>query len=81
MLLAAAYDWSDLEEESRKAGISGFIPKPLFKSTLYHGLLQYMDPKQEILEVQKTPREDFSGVRVRMSAGRLCWMRSGQDTG
>lgn len=64
MLLAAAYDWSDLEEESRKAGISGFIPKPLFKSTLYHGLLQYMDPKQEILEVQKTPREDFSGVRV-----------------
>lgn len=64
MLLAAAYDWSDLEEKSRKAGISGFIQKPLFKSTLYHGLLQYMDPKQEILEVQKTPREDFSGVRV-----------------
>lgn len=63
-LLAAAYDWSDLEEETRKAGISGFIPKPLFKSTLYHGLLQYMDPKQEIFEVQKAPREDFNGVRV-----------------
>lgn len=64
LLLAAAYDWSDLEEEARSAGISGFIQKPLFKSTLYHGLLQHMDPKQQIPEVQKTPRMDFSGVRI-----------------
>lgn len=64
LLLAAAYDWSDLEEEAHKAGISGFIQKPLFKSTLYHGLLQYMDPKQQIPEVQKAPRMDFNGVRV-----------------
>ena len=80
MLLAAAYDWSDLEEESRKAGISGFIPKPLFKSTLYHGLLQYMDPKQEILEVQKTPREDFSGVRELLTSRGLEieWAENGQ---
>ena len=38
VLLMSAYDWSDVEEEARRAGISGFLSKPLFKSTLYHGL-------------------------------------------
>lgn len=64
VLLISAYDWSEMEEDARKAGVSGFISKPLFKSTLYHGLLQYMDPEKEISEVQKASREDFSGVRV-----------------
>lgn len=47
ILIISAYDWSDIEEEAREAGISGFISKPLFKSTLYHGLLQYMGSSQE----------------------------------
>lgn len=64
ILLISAYDWSDIEEEAREAGISGFISKPLFKSTLYHGLLQYMDPVLEKAEVQKAPAKDFSGVRI-----------------
>lgn len=64
ILIISAYDWSDIEEEARKAGISGFISKPLFKSTLYHGLLQYMGSSQEKEEVQKAPSKDFSGVRI-----------------
>ena len=43
ILLISAYDWSEFEAEAREAGISGFISKPLFKSTLYHALCQYMD--------------------------------------
>ncbi len=38
ILLMSAYDWSDIEEEARAAGISGFLMKPLFRSTLYYGL-------------------------------------------
>lgn len=38
ILLISAYDWSEFEAEAREAGISGFISKPLFKSTLYHAL-------------------------------------------
>ncbi len=38
ILLISAYDWSEIEEEARAAGISGFLPKPLFRSTLYYGL-------------------------------------------
>lgn len=47
ILLISAYDWSEFEAEAREAGISGFISKPLFKSTLYHALRQYMDAETE----------------------------------
>ena len=42
ILLISAYDWSDFETEAREAGITGFIAKPLFKSTLFYGLRQHM---------------------------------------
>ena len=42
ILLISAYDWSEFEAEAREAGISGFISKPLFKSTLFYALRQYM---------------------------------------
>lgn len=42
ILVISAYDWSDIEEEAREAGVQGFISKPLFKSNLYLGLSQYM---------------------------------------
>lgn len=43
ILLISAYDWSEIEDEAREAGISGFLSKPLFKSTLYYGLKPYID--------------------------------------
>ncbi len=64
ILLLSAYDWSDMEKDVRKAGVKGFISKPLFKSTLYYGLLRYMNPGQEVPEVQNVSREDFSGVKI-----------------
>ena len=42
ILLISAYDWSDMEAEARAAGISGFISKPLFKSTLFYGLKKFV---------------------------------------
>ena len=43
ILLISAYDWSEIEEDARAAGVTGFISKPLFKSTLYYGLKRYTD--------------------------------------
>jgi len=43
IVLISAYDWGDIEQEAREAGINGFISKPLFKSTLYYGLRRYAD--------------------------------------
>ena len=43
ILLISAYDWSDIEEEARAAGVTGFISKPLFKSTLFYGLKPFAE--------------------------------------
>lgn len=47
ILLISAYDWNEIETEARAAGISGFIAKPLFKSTLYYGLKQIAHDGEE----------------------------------
>lgn len=63
ILLISAYDWSDIEEEARQAGISGFIAKPLFKSTLYHGLSRLVQ-KEKVHEKVQEEIPDFTGVRI-----------------
>ena len=50
ILIISAYDWSDIEEEAREAGVNGFISKPLFKSNLFHGLSPYMMMEQKEAE-------------------------------
>lgn len=47
ILLISAYDWSEIEEDAREAGINGFISKPLFKSTLFYGLKPFMGEENE----------------------------------
>lgn len=61
ILLISAYDWSDFEAEAREAGINGFIAKPLFKSTLFHSLRQYMNG--ELVE-EEEQQMDLSGLRI-----------------
>ncbi len=65
ILLISAYDWGEIEEEAREAGINGFIAKPLFKSTLFHGLKQYVTVEDEIAEVSGGEAEmDFTGRHI-----------------
>ncbi|MCI8870302.1 MAG: response regulator [Lawsonibacter sp.] len=45
ILLISAYDWGEIEHDAREAGISGFISKPLFKSTLFNSLRAFMSPE------------------------------------
>ncbi len=63
ILLISAYDWSEFETEARAAGISGFIAKPLFKSTLFYGLQKYMGNEGD-LQVEETKAADLSGYRI-----------------
>ena len=64
ILLISAYDWSEIESEAREAGISGFISKPLFKSTLFHGLKQYMDPDSGLVETVRESGLEFENRRI-----------------
>ncbi len=64
VFLISAYDWSDIEEEARKAEIKGFIPKPLFKSTLYACLSQYMEGSNTVSKQKKNQEIDFNGKHI-----------------
>jgi two-component system sensor histidine kinase/response regulator len=63
ILLISAYNWSEFETEAREAGISGFISKPLFKSTLFYSLRQYMtnEETQDLIVQQNI---DISGRHI-----------------
>ncbi len=64
ILLISAYDWSEIEEDARAAGISGFISKPLFKSTLFYGLKPFAAGESKA-EAEKDKKEfDLSGRRI-----------------
>mgnify|MGYP002508779953 CR=1 FL=1 len=65
ILLISAYDWSEIEHSAREAGINGFISKPLFKSTLYYGLRQYMgETEEEPAKATEEAAGDFTGKKV-----------------
>ncbi len=64
ILLMSAYDWDDVEEEARAAGISGFISKPLFKSTLYHSLKPFAEQEIRDADLPAEPQMDFGGKRL-----------------
>ena len=42
VIIFSAYDWAPIEDDALDAGATGFIQKPIFKSTLYHCILQYV---------------------------------------
>ena len=64
ILLISSYDWSEVEDEARAAGITGSISKPLFKSTLFHELKRFVekDAKSDIQEERTMP--DWKGKRI-----------------
>jgi len=64
ILLISAYDFSEIEEEAKEAGINGFLPKPLFRSTLYYGLKPFIGGDSETPEPKKKPEADFTGRRI-----------------
>ncbi|HCT92960.1 MAG TPA: hybrid sensor histidine kinase/response regulator [Lachnospiraceae bacterium] len=64
ILIISAYDWSEIEEEARAAGIHGFISKPLFKSNLYLGLSHFMQPEESRDDGQDEEKISFEGMRI-----------------
>lgn len=64
IFLISAYDWGDIEEKIYDSDIEGFISKPLFKSTLFSRLIQYVSGESDDLEPQIEEDEDFSGKRM-----------------
>ncbi|MCM1181289.1 MAG: response regulator [Clostridium sp.] len=64
--ILTAYDYTEAEDEARQAGITGFIQKPLFLSTLRNMLLKTVDGGEA-----ETPSEEktsqLEGIRLLMA--------------
>ena len=63
ILIISAYDWSDLEEEARAAGVSGFISKPLFRSKLYDKLNELLG-SEKAKSQQEDDYGDIAGMNI-----------------
>ena len=46
IIILTAYDWTDIEEEAKKAGVNGFCSKPLFISDLRHALINALSEEK-----------------------------------
>ncbi len=58
ILLISAYDWSDIEDSAKEAGVNGFISKPLFRSTLYDKINELLGTESRSAE----PEDDYSDL-------------------
>ncbi|MCM1536988.1 MAG: response regulator [bacterium] len=64
IIILTAYDWSDIEEEAKAAGVTAFCAKPLFMSDLKAALLTANNLNEKEEKKAEWTLEDFSGKRV-----------------
>ena len=58
IIILSAYDWADIEEEARMAGVNAFISKPLFKSRLERVFEEILGGNEEESE-SNSPLQTF----------------------
>lgn len=64
IIILTAYDWSDIEEEAKEAGVTAFCAKPLFMSDLKSALLAANNLGDKEKEVAAWTLADFKGKRI-----------------
>lgn len=65
IIILTAYDWTDIEEEAKEAGVTAFCAKPLFMSDLKSALLAANNTEhKEENDEAVWQAVDFSGKRV-----------------
>ena len=63
IIILTAYDWADIEEEARAAGVTAFCEKPLFLSELRKVLAEPFRVQPEQTTALQ-PKADFSGKHL-----------------
>ena len=65
IIVLTAYDWSDIEQEAKEAGVTGFCAKPLFMSDLKSALLSANGgAAKDTADEAPWQKVDFTGKRV-----------------
>ncbi len=65
IFILTAYDWSDIEEEAREAGVTAFLAKPFFRSDLY-SILRSITGLGDgaVPDKEQENQPDFSGKNI-----------------
>jgi len=61
IIILTAYDWTDIEQEAREAGVTAFCSKPLFLSELRDALLGHVE---EAADKPAAPDKSFEGKKI-----------------
>ncbi|MCI9445201.1 MAG: response regulator [Oscillospiraceae bacterium] len=64
ILLASEEDWASMEYQATRAGVSAFVPCPIFPSRLYSALSQLLAGEQETAGDLSGQEEDYSAFRA-----------------
>ncbi len=64
IIILTAYDWADIEDEAKEAGVTAFCSKPLFMSELRKCLIQSCYPEEESEESEEEEKLEFKGRRI-----------------
>ena len=63
ILIISAYDWAEIEDDARAAGVDGFISKPLFRSTLYNKISEVLGIAADEHGAEDD-NSDIAGMRI-----------------
>ena len=63
IIILTSYDWADIEDEAREAGVTAFVNKPLFPSDLNRTLRQLLDIEESKTEI-KSCEYSFAGKKI-----------------
>ncbi len=63
ILLVSAYDWTQIEEAAKDAGIDGFISKPLFRSSLFNKISEVLGLEDKAAS-QEENNSDLAEMKV-----------------
>jgi CheY-like chemotaxis protein len=64
VIMISAAEWSLVEEEAKKAGVSKFLPKPIFPSALADSISQCLGSGALKQELQKESTDCFRGCHI-----------------
>ena len=64
IIILTSYDWSDVEDEAREAGVTAFVNKPLFPSDLHRVLSRLLGKAETTTQKADADAYDFAGRKI-----------------
>lgn len=64
IVMISAYDYVEIEEEAREAGVDGFLPKPLYRSAVYEEISRKLKEREGRQVLGKTKKKLLDKAKI-----------------